>query len=339
MSRVRTVLFSLLILLSWGFAEELPLDTASKDTAVILQDTIATPQNILADSIAKDTATSDTFQQDSTLKDTVLKDTLPNNVIPTDSFVLDSAKGDSLVQDTTAKDSIPKDTLIKKTPPAYPMVAEVEGTRVDLGTTENGFPIYEINGLTYVDGYLVANKTYLLPSDYIPTDTYKSAKGKNFTCNTCINNVAWKAWKDLEKAAKKAKITLWIQSGYRSYKKQDELFAKYVKRDGKKKADIYSARPGASEHQTSLSFDVNHPGSSFDKTVEAKWLDANAYKFGYIIRFPKGKNDETGYKYESWHIRYVGSELAEKLYNGGDWISMEKFFGITSEYQDRPIQK
>ena len=72
--------------------------------------------------------------------------------------------------------------------------------------------------------------------------------------------------------------------------------------------------------------------SNFDNTAQAKWLSENAYKYGFILRFPKGKENETGYIYESWHFRYVGVELATKLYNNGNWITLEEYLGITSEY-------
>ncbi len=215
----------------------------------------------------------------------------------------------------------------------YAKVKEISGTKVDKGKTSKGFSIYEINGITYVDGYLIANKSYFLPEDYYPLDTYKSAKGKTQTCNDCINNTVWKAWQDMKAAAKADGYKLWIQSGYRSYTVQNSLYTRYVNRDGQAKADTYSARPGSSEHQTALCFDINNPSSSFDNTKEAKWIDKNAYKYGFIVRYPKGKMDITGYKYESWHVRYVGTELATKLYNNGDWITMEEYFGITSKYK------
>lgn len=214
----------------------------------------------------------------------------------------------------------------------YDKVKEISGTKEDKGSTSKGFSIYEINGITYVDGYLIANKTYFLPEDYYPLDTYKSAKGKTQTCNDCINNTVWKAWQDMKAAAKKDGYSLWIQSGYRSYVVQTSLYNRYVARDGQQKADTYSARPGSSEHQTGLCFDINNPSSSFNNTKEAKWIDKNAYKYGFIIRYPEGKMDITGYKYESWHVRYVGTELSTKLYNNGDWITMEEYFGITSKY-------
>ena len=72
----------------------------------------------------------------------------------------------------------------------------------------------------------------------------------------------------------------------------------------------------------------------FEDTEQYKWLNENAYKYGFIIRYPKNKNNETGYKYESWHLRYVGKDLAKKLYNDGDWVTLEEYFGITSKYED-----
>ena len=90
--------------------------------------------------------------------------------------------------------------------------------------------------------------------------------------------------------------------------------------------------PGNSEHQTGLCFDLNSIDDSFGDTVEGRWVNDNCYKYGFCIRFPKGKDAYTGYQYESWHLRYVGKDLAEKLYNNGNWISLEEYFGITSEY-------
>ena len=72
--------------------------------------------------------------------------------------------------------------------------------------------------------------------------------------------------------------------------------------------------------------------SAFDNTDQAKWINDNCYKYGLIIRYPKGKTNETGYMYESWHLRYVGVDLATKLYNKGNWITLEDYYGITSKY-------
>lgn len=238
-------------------------------------------------------------------------------------------------------------TTTKKTTQAtdngtFGKVAEISGTKETVGTSSKGFEIYKINGITYIDGYLIANKSYFLPEDYVPSDTYKSAVGATNTCNSCINNTVYKAWQKMQKAAANDGISIYIGSGYRPYKTQKNIYNNYVARDGQEKADTYSARAGSSEHQTALCFDIcgtNLPGSkcissAFNDTAEAKWIDKNAAKYGFIIRYPKNKMDETGYKYESWHVRYVGTELANKLYNNGDWITMENYFGITSKYSE-----
>lgn len=199
--------------------------------------------------------------------------------------------------------------------------------------TETGYVIEIIDGLTYVDGYLIANKTYALPSDFVPTDPNNSLEGVEYSFDT-FDTATWEAWKELQAAADAEGLYLYIGSGYRSYSCQEGLYNNYVSRDGKAAADTYSARAGYSEHQTGLCFDLNSVTDAFADTAEGKWVHDNCWKYGLILRYPKGKSDITGYKYESWHLRYVGKELAEKLYNGGDWITMEEYFGLTSKYAE-----
>ncbi len=136
----------------------------------------------------------------------------------------------------------------------------------------------------------------------------------------------------MKNAASAQGLSLWIASGYRSYTYQNGLYQSYVNRNGKAAADTFSARPGHSEHQTGYAFDLNTVSEAFANTKEGKWVNENASKYGFILRYPKGKDGETGYKYEPWHFRYVGTDLAEKLYNGGNWITVEDYFGITSVY-------
>lgn len=202
-----------------------------------------------------------------------------------------------------------------------------------IGETNKGFLITKSHNMYYVDGYLIANKTYSLPSDYEPQDTFVAIQGKN-NCEQCIHTIAYRAFERMKNAAKQEGVSLFIASGYRSYRKQKELYQNYVKRDGKKAADRYSARPWNSEHQTSLAFDLNQVSSEFEYTKAGKWLNANAYKFGFILRYPKGKEKNTWYMYESWHFRYVGTELSYKLWNEGNRISLEEYFGIDSHYPD-----
>lgn len=171
----------------------------------------------------------------------------------------------------------------------------------------------------YVDGILVANKDYGLPSDYAPES------GKEDT-------EAMQAFNEMKKAAKKDGLEINVRSGYRSYDTQFQLYNNYVARDGKKAADRYSSVPGFSEHQTGLALDISNGsyqksiGEWFDKTPQAKWLYENAYKYGFILRYPKGKENITGYMYESWHYRYVGKEHS-KNFKMND-LTLEEYLGL-----------
>ena len=172
------------------------------------------------------------------------------------------------------------------------------------------------NGITYVNGILIANKTYSLPSDYNPGKILPDAQA---------------AFNEMQAAAKKDGYNLTIVSGFRSYSYQNQLYNNYVARDGKAAADTYSARAGYSEHQTGLAMDINNASSSFNNTAEAKWIAANCYKYGFILRYPKGKENITGYMYESWHVRYLGKQLAKEVYDSG--LTLEEFLCIDSKYK------
>ena len=188
-------------------------------------------------------------------------------------------------------------------------------------------------GLKIIDGILIVNKSYPLPKGYIPKNTYNDATGKRY-CSDCIDKDAYSEYKQMKADATALGLNIWIQSGYRSYELQETLYNNYVNRDGKLAADTYSARPGYSEHQTGLAFDLNSISDDFQYTNEGKWVNENAWKYGFILRYPKSKESITGYKYESWHLRYVGKDLASKLYNNGDWITLEEHFNLTSQYKD-----
>lgn len=210
-------------------------------------------------------------------------------------------------------------------PPVVP-----SGNTVSKGTTSKGFQIQEINGATYIDGVLIANKTYALPQDFIPTNPDQPVNADR--SSTCLDKTLMSAWNTMLKDATAKGLNIYIASGYRSYNYQVNVYNRYVKSDGAAVADTYSSRPGNSEHQTGLCFDLNTIEDSFQYTNEGKWVNDNCYKYGFCIRFPKGKDSATGYQYESWHLRYVGVDLATKLYNNGDWLSLEEYFGITSQY-------
>ena len=186
-----------------------------------------------------------------------------------------------------------------------------------IGKTSKGFTIEQKDGIYYIGGVLIANKSYSLPKDYNPGGLLKEFKD-NFD--------------KMKSAASKESVKLEVISGFRSYTKQTNTYNRYVSQDGKAKADTYSARPGHSEHQSGLAADINSLSQSWGDTKEGKWLNNNCYKYGFIIRYVKGKDNITGYMYEPWHIRYVGVELATKLYNNGSWITLEEYLGIDSKY-------
>lgn len=260
----------------------------------------------------------------------LLKNCIDNNSKGNDTNMEENIKSSSITTKnsttTTSTTSTTKTTTTKSKPVNQNEYIE---------TTSKGFEIRYINGAYYIDNHIIANKSYLLDQNFVPTDTHKkiTASMDGF-CKECINNEAYESWLKMKNDASALGLNLWIQSGYRSYDYQKDLYNGYVKRDGKTAADKYSARPGASEHQTALAFDLNTITSSFANTNEGKWVDDNAYLYGYIIRYPNGKNDITGYKYEPWHIRYVGLSLAKELYNNGSWLTMEEYFGIDSKYEE-----
>lgn len=171
------------------------------------------------------------------------------------------------------------------------------------------------NGITYVDGILIANKTYSLPSDYNPG----------------VNQEALDAFDTMARDAQKDNISLWIVSGFRSYETQTYTYNSFVNQRGRENADKVSARPGHSEHQSGLAFDINTTSFAFIGTPEAKWIAENCWKYGFIIRYMEGKEEITGYSYEPWHVRYLGKEKAKEIYQSG--LCLEEYYGISSNYQ------
>lgn len=190
-------------------------------------------------------------------------------------------------------------------------------------------------GVTYFEGVMIANKTYDLPSDYAPEDMHKDstcALGNGFNGTNGLDATTYNQAIKMMKAAEKDGITLKVVSGYRSYERQKELYDYYVGEKGKDGADNCSARPGYSEHQTGLCLDFNDASSNFDNSAEAKWLENHAHEYGFIIRYPNGKTDVTGYKYESWHVRYLGGSKAKAVHDAG--VTLEEYLGLTSKYGD-----
>lgn len=170
---------------------------------------------------------------------------------------------------------------------------------------------------TYINGILLANKIYPLPSTFAPGE----------------NKEARQELDKMLATAKKQGFDFVAFSGYRSFDYQTTLYNNYVNRDGQAAADRYSARPGYSEHQTGLAFDIGERGKEnlwlteeFGETPGGQWLLTNAQDYGFILRFPKNKEDITGYMYESWHYRYVGVDVAKEIKKKD--ITLEEYLGV-----------
>ncbi|SDN39879.1 D-alanyl-D-alanine carboxypeptidase [Psychrobacillus sp. OK028] len=170
---------------------------------------------------------------------------------------------------------------------------------------------------TVVEGQVIASKKYPLPADYAPGES-KEARA---------------AFQEMAAEATLSGYELIAFSTYRSFDYQTKLYDRYVSNDGQAAADRYSARPGYSEHQTGLAFDIGEQHfeqhfarESFGETEAGKWVAANAHKYGFIMRYPKGSEKITGYMYEPWHFRYVGKELSGQVYEANE--TLEEFLDL-----------
>ena len=175
---------------------------------------------------------------------------------------------------------------------------------------------------------ILVNKHNYLTEDYVP-ENLENINSSYALSNMKMVSEAKNAFENLSKDASKQNLKVIAMSTYRSYEYQVDLYNRYVKTDGKEAADTYSGRPGNSEHQTGLAVDVYNVKESytnFEKTKEYTWMQDNAYKYGFILRFPKDKENETGYEFESWHYRYVGLEAAKYIKEHN--ISFEEYCAI-----------
>ena len=220
-------------------------------------------------------------------------------------------------------------------PPVTPPDAE-EDIKAEITDADKSEPIYNIDDIN--SGYLIlVNKTNEIDRDYKPGDLSgieyyaadRSPEGRY------MRTEAANAFHRLADAAREQGLELVVTTAYRSYGFQSTLYNNYVARDGQEAADKYSAQPGKSEHQTGLAADLSSPSVNYQLTLdfadtkEGQWLAENAHLFGFIIRYPEGKEDITGYQYEPWHIRYTGLTAAEYIYNNN--ITLEEYLKLLSE--------
>lgn len=192
---------------------------------------------------------------------------------------------------------------------------------LDLTHYEDKIPARNLN-----NKFILVNKYYYLEEDYVPNEL------EELSNQYALNNMkmvkeAKDAFEEMSKEAKKEGLKIIAMSTYRDYAYQTDLYNKYVKQDGKEAADTYSGRPGFSEHQTGYAVDVYNDDESytnFHVTEEFKWMQEHAKEYGFILRFPEGKENETGYQYESWHYRYVGLEAATYITEKN--ITLEEYY-------------
>jgi len=182
---------------------------------------------------------------------------------------------------------------------------------------------------TYDSIHYIANKKHALPNDYEPEDLvyldvrYISSKKQ-------LRKAAADALKQMFEAAEKDGYYLSVGSAYRSYTSQVRIYKNCVVTGGQEEADRSCAKAGYSEHQTGLAVDLTtsdvqcYLKQCFGELDEGKWLYENAHRFGFVLRYPKGKEEITGYKYEPWHFRYLGITEATKVYKSG--LTLEEYY-------------
>ncbi len=183
---------------------------------------------------------------------------------------------------------------------------------------------------------VIVNRNYPLPSGYAPTDLTEPAIPFSFAYRDdkrLLRKVAAESLEQMFRAARKKRVVLCGISGYRSYQRQKEIYTRNVAQRGQAATDTVSAMPGSSEHQTGLTMDISAASvgyrldQSFGDTREGRWVAKNGHKYGYIVRYPYGKSEITGYHYEPWHIRYVGVDVATYLYKND--LTLEEYYGVS----------
>ena len=176
--------------------------------------------------------------------------------------------------------------------------------------------------------YLI-DKAHTVGADYEPKNLVHLEKNDYFAINKnslSLRPESYEALKTLGAAAKNDGVTLTVSSSYRSYEYQENLFKYWVKVDGLEEAERESARAGTSQHQLGMAVDFAPVDDAFADTVPGKWVYANAAKYGWSLSFPQGYEDVTGYRWESWHFRYIGipaCEFQKKWFGGVQQFMME----------------
>ncbi|SFA91983.1 MULTISPECIES: D-alanyl-D-alanine carboxypeptidase family protein [unclassified Bacillus (in: firmicutes)] len=250
-------------------------------------------------------------------------------------FLNDQEKNGQEQQSESVKES---EANQNDTPESQPITPSEEQNVL---TLESFFfnELKEVNGKNIIQNpdnilALVNKQAGYLPADYIPNDLVRPnvlfSFGDEKLEKSFVRQEAARALESMFLAGKQVGVELIAVSGYRSYDRQQTIFQAEIDKVGLEQAALAVAIPGQSEHQTGLSMDISSKSTNLDLTEEfgvtkeGKWLAENAHKFGYILRYPKGKEGITGYQYEPWHFRYVGKTAAEIIYKK-KW-TLEEYF-------------
>ncbi len=179
---------------------------------------------------------------------------------------------------------------------------------------------------------MLTNKFHRLGEEYNPEDLEEVKNWYAYGTDPKLRKEAYQQFVAMYNAAKKDGQDIIINSSYRDYKYQEKIYNDYVNTMGQAETDAVAARPGFSEHQTGFTVDVTTYGANedtFETTEEFAWLQDNAHKYGFILRYPKGKEYITGYNYESWHYRYIGEEAATEVHNRN--ITFDEYYAYFIE--------
>lgn len=177
---------------------------------------------------------------------------------------------------------------------------------------------------------VLVNKFHSLSSEYVIEDLTEMSVTYAYS-GKMLRTEAYAAFKSLSNAAKKAGLTIIATNTYRSYTAQEKTYNAIKSSNGREYADSYAARPGHSEHQTGLAVDVGTLKSdvNFVDTEEFTWMQEHAHEYGFILRYPEGKENITGFSYEPWHYRYVGIEVAKEIKKAG--ITFDEYYAYYVE--------
>ncbi|WP_223702111.1 M15 family metallopeptidase [Sutcliffiella deserti] len=218
-----------------------------------------------------------------------------------------------------------------------PPASEEQGEQVEPSTPEEEAIPVVANPSTIT---VMVNKFWALPEGYRPPDLIRPnvpfSFGDEKSDRSKLRQEAAESLEMMFADAQSEGIELYARSGFRSYETQNSIFQNEIATFGYEQAVLYVARPGTSEHQTGLAMDITAKSvnlelvESFENTVEGKWLANNAHHYGFILRYPKGKTNITGYAFEPWHYRYIGVEIATEIFNKE--ITLEEYMGDVREF-------